>query len=300
MKSLVILAAGMWSRYGGLKQLDGFGPHGETILEYGIYDAIKAWFEKIIFVIRKDFAEQFEKQIMSPLQQANSTIVFVAVFQSMDALVPEGFDVSHREKPWGTTHAMLMAKDEIDGPFAVINADDWYGPGAYRHVMKYFDKGLWSKNLCLVGYILNNTLSPHGSVNRGVCKVEEATLMQVDERLNITATGDGTTARDEVGNVIALDSTVSMNFWGFDHSQLAVFVEQFGVFVDQHGTDPKKELPIPPVVEHMINNEGYTCDVLTTNDPWCGVSYQADKSFVQEVISGVVDKGVYPQEGLWK
>jgi hypothetical protein len=166
--------------------------------------------------------------------------------------------------------------------------------------MKYFDKEIWLKRFCLIGYILNNTLSPYGSVNRGVCEVRDARLMQVQERLNITATDDELTAQDEEWNVIALESLVSMNFRWFDVNQLDVFLEQFHVFLDTYWSDPKKELRIPPVVEYMINSQGYTCDVLTTNDSRCWVSYQEDKPFVQEVIRGVINKGVYPRRWLWQ
>lgn len=301
MKSLVIMAAGMWSRYGwgGLKQIDKFGPNGEKIMDYSIYDAINAWFEKIIFVIREEFSETFATQIIWPLQQKNPTITFVSVFQKMNSLVPQGFDISHREKPRGTAHAMLVAKSEIDGPFAVINADDRYGPGAFLKIVDYFDTKLSPNALCMVWYILENTLSPHGTVNRGVCEVKDGALAVVRERLKIAATGDDATATDQEWNKFPLDSVVSMNFWWFHVDHIEVMYDQFQEFIKEYGSLPKKEWFIAVVVEKMMKDKWLRCDVMTTTDPWCGVSYKEDKPFVQKMIQQAIDAGTYPKEWIW-
>lgn len=300
MKSLVILAAGMWSRYGwgGLKQIDQFWPNGEKIMDYSIYDAINAWFDKIIFVIREEFSDTFETQIIHPLRKSNPSTIFVTVFQKMESLIPAWFDVSHREKPRGTAHALLVAKNEIDGPFTVINADDRYGPNAFVKISNYFDTKLSSKGLCMVGYILENTISPHGTVNRWVCKVHNGRLHSIHERLKIAATWDDTTATDEEGNVFDLESIVSMNFRWFHKEHIEVIELQFQEFIKEYWMLSKKEFFIPVVVESLIES-GYYCDVITTTDPWCGVSYKEDKPFVQKTIQKAIDDGLYPKQWLW-
>lgn len=301
MKSLVILAAWMWSRYWWwwLKQIDVFWPHWEKIMDYSIYDAINAGFQKIIFVIREEFAEVFEKQIIEPLKQNNPTVSFVYVFQKKQSLLPEWFDVSHREKPWWTAHATLVAKEEIDGPFTVINADDWYWPWAFYAMSAYFDTHIWIDALCMVWYILENTLSPHGAVNRGVCEVSWWKLIAINERLKVTKVPNTTYAQDEDWNQFPLNSIVSMNFWWFDKKHLSIMESQWKSFVEQYSSDPKKEWFIPWVIAELIHTEWMVCDVLTSNDPWCWVSYQEDKPFVQQTIQQAIDQWVYPKEPLW-
>lgn len=299
MKSLVILAAGMWSRYGGLKQLDGFGPQWETILEYSMYDAIHAWFEKIIFVIREEFSEQFSKQIIEPLQESNPTVVFVSVYQWMDSYVPVGYDSSYRQKPWGTAHAVLVAKDEIDGPFCVINADDRYWPEAYSIIHSYFETHLSEKKLCMVWYILENTLSAHGAVNRGICEVVSDELKDVNEHLKLVRVDWTDTARDEAGRIVPITSIVSMNFRWFHKSHIDVFETLFSEFVIEYRMNPTIEFFIPKVVDYLVQELWYTCEVLPTNDPWCGVTYVDDKPFVEKTIQQAIDDGLYPIQWLW-
>lgn len=299
MKSLVILAAGMWSRYGWLKQLDWFGPQWETILEYSIYDAIRSWFEKIIFVIRKDFEKQFTEKLITSLQQKNPTIVFVTVFQWMESFTPEGYDVSHREKPRGTAHAVLVAKEEINGPFCVINADDRYGPGAYMKMNAYFDSQLSPERLCMVWYVLDNTLSPYGTVNRGVCEVVNWNLHDVNEHLKIKKDEWWIIAKDEKWNEISLNSIVSMNFWWFHQDHIVAYEKLFLQFIKDYPTEPKREFFIPTVVDYLVQEQWYVCEVIPTNDPWCGVTYQDDKPFVQQTIQDAIDNWMYPEQWIW-
>lgn len=292
--TLVVLAAGMGSRYGGLKQVDGFGPSQETILEYSVWDAIKAGFTHVVFVIREEFAERFQEHIWKKVQQ-HITVSYA--YQDLTSLVPPGFTVDHRLKPWGTAHAVLVAKDFISTPFGVINADDYYGVDGYHqlaHFLKHIDTPL---HMAMVGYVLKNTLSQYGAVNRWVCTVENNSLVSIEECLQIEREND-LYSRDATGRQISNESIVSMNFWWFHHDIISHFEQQFTQFLNSQGQDPKKEWYIPSVVDTLIHTQQATCTVLTSQDHRCGVTYPEDKPQVLTMLSELVQQWVYPTP-LW-
>lgn len=295
--ALVVLAAGMGSRYGGLKQIDPMGPHGEPVLDYSVFDAIRAGFSKVIFVIREDFAEEFEKNVGVKLR---SQIKVAYAFQKLDDL-PEGFTVPvGREKPWGTSHAIRAARHEIDRPFAVINADDFYGSDAYEQAAAFLTSPpVQSKKAqyALVGYHLARTLSDHGAVNRGICKTEKGLLRGVEEVVDISRKSeteiegrslDGSACRIEE------DVIVSMNLWAFPLSFLDELETHFTRFLENHGRQPTSECYIPTVVDRLIAEDKVDCHVLETNSSWFGVTYPDDKPHVVESIQALVNAGYYP------
>lgn len=296
--TLLLLAAGMGSRYGGLKQLDGLGPNGETIMDYSIYDAIKAGFGKIVFVIRKDFEQQFREQVLSKYE---GHIPAELVFQSLDAL-PEGFSVPEgREKPWGTNHAVLMAKDVIKEPFCVINCDDFYNRDCFKVVGKFLaDLPEGSKNrYAMVGFRVGNTLSENGTVARGICsKDSEGNLTTVVERTEIERHGEDIQYKDDNGAwvTVADNTPVSMNVWGFTPDYFDYSEDYFKSFLsDSKNLENKKaEFFIPLMVNKLINDNTATVKVLDTTSKWFGVTYAADRSGVVEKIQKLVDEGVYP------
>lgn len=297
--SLLVLAAGMGSRYGGLKQLDGFGPNGETIIDYSLYDAIEAGFKKVVFIIRESFREDFET-IFRPKLEGKIEVEFVA--QNLSDL-PKGYTLPEtREKPWGTAHAVLVAKDVIDGPFAVINADDYYGQNSYGTLMKFFSNEE-DPNYAIVGYKLKNTLSDHGDVNRGVCMQSgDDYLENIVETLKITKhdiQGRGV-FKNEQGSYTFLDpdTLVSMNMFGFKADFFDRTEEFFKEFLDKSIDIPKSEFFIPFVLDKMIKQGLKKVKVLTSEANWFGVTYQEDKPFVVKRINELVDKGVYPSP-LW-
>ena len=297
--TLLLLAAGMGSRYGGLKQLDGLGPNGETIMDYSIYDAIQAGFGKIVFVIRKDFEAEFRTKILSKYE---GHIPAELVFQGIDAL-PEGYNVPvGREKPWGTNHAVLMAKDVIKEPFCVINCDDFYNRDCFKVIGKFLsDLPEGSRNrYAMVGFRVGNTLSDNGTVARGICsKDAEGNLTDVVERTEIER-HDGTVQyKDEQGKWVSVaDSTpVSMNVWGFtpdyfDHSEA-----DFKAFLAdaKNMQNLKSEYFIPLMVNKLIVDGTATVKVLDTTSKWFGVTYAADRPGVVAKIVQLVQEGVYPQ-----
>ncbi|MGN0032328.1 MAG: nucleotidyltransferase [Candidatus Limimorpha sp.] len=296
--TLLVLAAGMGSRYGALKQMDGVGPNNEAILDYSIYDAKRAGFGKIVFVIRKDFAEAFEK--INNSERFGLPVEYV--YQGLECL-PEGYSVPEgRQKPWGTGHAVLMAANVISEPFAVINADDFYGKEAYEVMAKHLiecegKKGSYS----MVAYKLKNTLSDFGTVSRGVCTQNRCHFLQtIVERTSIAKTADGAAYTDEEGShPLDLDTLVSMNFFGFTPDFLEHLQDGFKNFLDGDAkTNIKAEFYIPLMVNILINNKQAKLKVLSSDAVWFGVTYKEDKPDVVRKIQGLIDKGVYPQK-LW-
>ena len=298
--TLLLLAAGMGSRYGGLKQLDGLGPNGETIMDYSIYDAVKAGFGKIVFVIRKDFEQDFRDKILSKYE---GHVPAELVFQSLDSL-PEGFSVPEgREKPWGTNHAVLMAKDVINEPFLVINCDDFYNRDAFMVIGKFLSNlPEGSKNkYAMVGFRVGNTLSENGTVARGICsKDADGNLTTVVERTEIKRVDGPVCYKDEEGNWIAVEDNtpVSMNMWGFTPDYFDYSEAYFKEFL----SDPKNmenlkaEFFIPLMVNKLINEKTATVEVLDTTSKWFGVTYAADRDDVVARIQKLIDEGVYPNK----
>ena len=294
--TLFVLAAGMGSRYGGLKQIDGLGPSGETIMDYSVYDALRAGFGKVVFVIRKDFEEMFREVVISKYADK---VPCEVCFQSVDS-VPEGCTYNpERTKPWGTNHAVLMAKDLIKEPFAVINADDFYGRDSFQVLADYLKsvEGTTGK-YCMVGYRVANTLSENGSVSRGVCTTDEnGYLTDVVERTKIEKVGDKIIyTEDGVDTEIAPNSPVSMNMWGFTPEYFSYVEKAFVAFLKTRGQELKSEFYIPTLVNDMIRNGEATCKVLDTTSKWFGVTYAEDRPQVVMKINNLVKEGVYPEK----
>lgn len=296
--TLLILAAGMGSRYGGLKQIEPVGPSGETILEYSIYDAIRAGFGKVVFVIRKSFADEFKSRFESKL---TGKIEIEYVYQEIDKL-PEGYSLPEdREKPWGTGHAVLVAKDIINEPFAVINADDFYGAEAYLVISKYLKESITDQRYAMVGYNLNRTLSDFGTVSRGICITDNNNLLtKITETHKIKQEDQHISCESEDNLPTKLNGseTVSMNFWGFHPSIFKNIENQFINFLKTNINQPKSEFYIPFVVFEMIKNAQISVKVLSANSPWFGVTYKEDKPYVVQQIQDLTNKGVYPNQ-LW-
>lgn len=298
--TLVLLAAGMGSRYGGLKQLDGLGPNGETIMDYSIYDAIKAGFGKIVFVIRKDFEQEFREKVLSKYEGHIPTEV---CYQSLDAL-PEGFTVPEgREKPWGTNHAVMMAKDLIHEPFCVINCDDFYNRDSFMVIGKFLaDLPDNSTNTyAMVGFRVGNTLSENGTVARGVCSKDENDLLTtVVERTEIMRVNGKVSYKDENGEWVAIEDNtpVSMNMWGFTPDYFAHSDAYFKQFLSdpKNQANPKAEFFIPLMVNELVNNGTSTVKVLDTTSKWFGVTYSADRQATVDRIQALVNEGVYPNK----
>lgn len=294
--TLFVLAAGMGSRYGGLKQIDGLGPNGETIMDYSVYDALRAGFGKVVFVIRKDFEEAFREVVISKYADK---VPCEVCFQSVDK-VPEGCTYNlERTKPWGTNHAVLMAKGLINEPFAVINADDFYGRESFQVLADYLKsvEGTTGK-YCMVGYRVANTLSENGSVSRGVCATDEnGYLTDVVERTKIEKVGDKIIyTEDGVDTEIAPNSPVSMNMWGFTPEYFEYVEKAFVEFLQARGQELKSEFYIPTLVNDMIRSGKATCKVLDTTSKWFGVTYAEDRPQVVMKINNLVREGVYPEK----
>ncbi|QBG46141.1 nucleotidyltransferase [Verrucomicrobia bacterium S94] len=294
--TLLIMAAGMGSRYGGLKQLDPVGPNGETLLEYSIFDAIQAGFGRVVFVIRRDFENAFKEQVGSKFTEK---IDVQYAFQSLSDL-PAGFSIPEgRTKPWGTGQAVLCAKDLISEPFCVQNADDFYGAEAYRTITEAFP-ALKENESCMVGYRLKNTLSPNGSVSRGVCKTDNGYLSEITERTEIITNKAGTvqyiengTAFDMTGNEI-----VSMNFWGFAPQFFQSLEEKFIEFLQNRGCEQKSEWYIPDIVTRMMHNGETRIKILSSDARWFGVTYPEDRPAVVQALKSMHESGIYPGK-LW-
>ena len=297
--TLLVLAAGMGSRYGGLKQIDPMGPSGETILDYSVFDAIRAGFGKVVFIIRPDFEKDFRDRIAAKFA---GRIDVGFAFQTIDQL-PSGFTVpAGREKPWGTTHAILCARDEVTTPFAVINADDFYGRDSYATLGRFLSAvANESTGYAMVGFTLKNTLSEHGTVARGVCKTDASgKLTDIQELTKITKLANGAEHRGEDGQVVPLtgDEPVSMNMWGFTPAIFPQLDADFRAFLAAKGTEMKSEAYIPMSVGNLIASGRATCQVLRSDSTWFGVTYREDKPIVQASISQQVAGGAYPSS-LW-
>lgn len=294
--TLFVLAAGMGSRYGGLKQLDGLGPNGETIMDHSIYDAIQSGFGKVVFVIRKDFEKDFREKILSKYE---NHIPVEVVFQSLDAL-PEGFTCpAERVKPWGTNHAVLMGKDVIKEPFAIINADDFYGRDSFAVIAKELMAMEGKKNqYCMVGFRVGNTMSESGTVARGVCVTKDGLLTDVVERTAIGYKEDGRIAfTDENGveQILAPETPVSMNLWGFTPDYFDYSEEYFKKFLKENSENLKAEFFIPLLVNELVTTGKATVKVLDTTSKWFGVTYAADRPAVVEKFAELHANGEYPQ-----
>ena len=292
--TLLILAAGMGSRYGGLKQIDPVGPNGETIIDYSIYDALRTGFGKLVFVIRHDFEKAFKETVGVRFEKR---VPVEYVYQELDKL-PPGFSVpAGRTKPWGTTHAILQAENAIHEPFAAINADDFYGREAYQVLARHLTSG--TPDYAMVGFILRNTLSEHGTVARGVSRVDGNNyLTSIVEMLKIEADGGGAKNTGPDGTITRLtgDEAVSMNFWGFTPAVFGQLRAQFTAFLKKSGQEEKSECYIPATVGELVTGGEAKVKVLRTNDSWFGVTYREDRPRVVESVSKLISGGVYPQK----
>ncbi|MFD2289010.1 NDP-sugar synthase [Pedobacter petrophilus] len=295
--TLLILAAGMASRYGSMKQIDGFGPNGETIIDYSIYDAINAGFGKVVFIIKEEFVDNF-KSIFEP--KLNGRIETEYVFQNFD-LKQFGIDEEiYREKPWGTAHAILSGRNVIKEPFCVINADDYYGFDAFKKMADFLNTEATDSNYSIIGYEIGKTLSEFGSVSRGVCKVDESgNLSEIIERTKVYPK-DGKIFYEEDGEEFPLDfsTPVSMNFWGFTPAVFEITEGLFKEFAMANKDKPKAEFFIPLIGENLVKNNTATFKVVPTSNKWFGVTYKEDKPYVQDSIDQLVKNGTYPEK-LW-
>ncbi len=295
--SLLVLAAGMGSRYGGLKQLDELGPGGETILEYSIYDAIQAGFGKVVFVVRDFFQEEFADKITSKFENA---IDVHFVCQEVNPAIPGFTDLPEREKPWGTSHAVLVAKDVIHEPFAVINADDYYGKDSFAIIARFLREEAAPDRFGMVGYILENTLSSQGHVNRGVCSANaEGDLTEIEEILKIRKDAQGHIVYGEAGEgTLSSEVPVSMNFWGFHQDLFPRLQAGFHRFVRSNQTNPKAEYFIPLIIDELIKAGDVKVKLLTSKDQWYGVTYKEDADRVKAAFQRFANQGIYPSP-LW-
>ncbi|MES2458382.1 MAG: sugar phosphate nucleotidyltransferase [Bacteroidota bacterium] len=296
--TLLILAAGMASRYGSMKQIDGFGPNGETIIDYSIYDAIKAGFGKVVFIIKEEFVENF-RSIFEP--KLKGRIETDYVFQNFD-LKQFGIEEEiYREKPWGTAHAILSGRNVINEPFCVINADDYYGYDAFKKMVDFLSTEASDSNFSIVGYQIGKTLSDFGSVSRGVCKTNAAGyLEEITERTQVYKKGEAI-VYEEGGIEYPLDfeTPVSMNFWGFTPSVFKLTEDLFKIFALENKDKPKAEFFIPLIGENLVRTGTASFKVVPTSNQWFGVTYKEDKPFVQDSINQLIQDGTYPTS-LWQ
>ncbi|MEC9209284.1 MAG: sugar phosphate nucleotidyltransferase [Bacteroidota bacterium] len=295
--TLLILAAGMGSRYGGLKQIDGIGPNEEPIIEYSIYDAISSGFGKIVFVIRREF----DKAFRSRFDKFSDKIQIEYVYQEVNVKV-KGITTIERTKPWGTSHAVLVAKDVINEPFAVINADDYYGSGSFKLIADFLIQDCSPSLMAMVGYTLHNTLSEHGTVNRGVCEVDATNnLVEVIERTKIAAQNgvvNYNIGTDELLGTVDKNASVSMNYWGFHPSIFYEIEKGLHNFMRENTDNPTAEYYIPNIVTDMIVSGQIAVRVIPTDDNWFGVTYKEDKPMAVARINQCIARGVYPKN-LW-
>ena len=294
--TLLVLAAGMGSRYGGIKQIDGFGPNGETIMDYSLFDAVRSGFTKIVFIVREEILETV-KEMFLPKLKGKVEVDFVV--QSLDKFVPEGFKDSPRTKPWGTSHAMLCAKDVINEPFVVINADDFYGQEAFASIASFFKNDSHGDH-CMVGYTLKNVLSDYGTVSRGCGSTDDkGYLTSVIERTSIEMK-DGKILSTDKDSTIELspDTPTSMNFWGFHPNIMPMTAKMFTEFVKANHDNVKAEFFIPLIVNDMIKQGQGKVKVIGGGITWFGVTYKEDKEFVSGKIKAFVNEGKYPAK-LW-
>jgi hypothetical protein len=295
--TLLILAAGMASRYGSMKQIESFGPSGETIMDYSIYDAIEAGFGKVVFIIRKEFAENF-KAIFEPRLKGKIEIDYV--FQDLNSYIGSHSVPAERSKPWGTAHAVLCSKEVVKEPFAVINADDFYGRDAFDKAYTFLTGECNDKVWSIIGYELLRTLSDHGTVNRGVCQVDnQGNLASIVERLNISKKGEAIVCEDgQEPHEISMDSKVSMNFWCFNPAVFEYSQQLFIDFLNKHVETPKSEFFIPIVADEFIQSGTGVIKVIPTSADWFGVTYKEDAPAVKASIDELISSGKYPS-GLW-
>jgi len=285
----------MGSRYGGIKQIDGFGPNGETIMDYSLYDAIHSGFEKIVFIVREEIKDAV-KEIFSPKLQGKAEVHYVV--QSLDKFVPAKFQPVDRKKPWGTTHAMLCGKEVIDGPFAVINADDFYGREAFQSLAKFFAEASPNHH-AMVGYTLRNVLSEYGSVSRGVAQQDaDGFLKDMKEHTVIVREGDKIISKNEGNMVLDGDVQVSMNCWGFQADAFDLSEKMFIEFVEKNHQNSSAEFYIALMVTELVNRGLGKVHVLPGGKTWFGVTYKEDKEEVSQKIKDLVQRGVYPSK-LW-
>lgn len=297
--TLLILAAGMASRYGSLKQIQQFGPSGETIVDYSIYDAISAGFGKIVFIIRENFAAEF-KEIFEPKLKGRAAVDFV--YQEMGAFLGDHAVPADRTKPWGTAHAVLCAKNAINEPFAVINADDFYGTDAFVKMAAFLNNDCKPDVYSVVGYELGKTISEHGSVSRGVCEVSaDGNLAAINERTKIYAENDQIVYEEADGSKHPLpaNTPVSMNFWGFHPSVFELSQGLFSEFLEKNSSNPKSEFFITIVADEFTRRGIGQVKVIPTSAKWFGVTYKEDAPGVQASLSALVKNGEYP-DNLWK
>lgn len=296
--TLVVLAAGMASRYGSMKQIQSFGPSGETIMDYSIYDAIRAGFGKVVFIIREEFSENF-KAIFEP--KLKGRVATDYVYQSLESFMNGKTVPAERTKPWGTAHAVLCCKGKVNEPFAVINADDYYGRDAFVKAYDFLTTKCNDTTYCIIGYELKNTLSDNGSVSRGVCEVNaDYNLTDINERTSIFRDANGKiTYEDATGkHEVSEDSVVSMNYFCFAPSFIDVCEEQFTEFVDKHVNEPKAEFFIPTATKYFVQSGKGVIKVIPTSAKWFGVTYKEDAPGVQESVNKLVQAGEYPVS-LW-
>ena len=294
--TLLVLAAGMGSRYGGLKQLDEVGPNGETIMDYTIYDAIQAGFDHAVFVIRKEFEEAFEEKIVAKYKDEIQVDI---VFQELQDFVPQHLNISEREKPWGTGHAVLVAKNKIHKPFAVFNADDFYGRDAIERIAAFLKEEVRPDLCALVGYPLKKTLSENGTVNRGLCEIDsEGYLKNIEEKERIERQ-DGKIVYGPNGDTLDEDDKVSMNLWGLHPSFFTVLEHRFKQFIIQKYNKDRSEFFLPFVIDERLKEGNIRVQVLETESDWFGVTYREDLEEVKEGIQELVEAEEYPSP-LWK
>ena len=295
--TLVILAAGMASRYGSMKQIESFGPAGETIMDYSIFDAIRAGFGKIIFIIREEFAEDFKKNFDSKLKGKIETDY---VFQELNKFVGDKPIAKDRVKPWGTAHALLCCKGKINEPFAIINADDFYGADAFDMAYQFLTQNCNYTTYGILGYTLSNTLSENGSVSRGVCEIDEnENLIEINERTKIFLENEHVVHEDESGtHQIAANSKVSMNYMCFAPNVIEICEREFQHFLDRAGNELKSEFFLPSITNQFLNQKMGIVKIIPTNAKWFGVTYKEDAPSVKENITEMVNVGNYPNN-LW-
>lgn len=292
--TLLILAAGMGSRYGGIKQMDSFGPNGETIIDYSIYDAIRCGFGKVVFIIRESFAEEF-KNLFEP--KLKGKIQTEYVMQEMNSYIEDFQFITERAKPWGTAHAVLCAKEVIHEPFAVINADDFYGRNAFEKVVAFLNTEVSPKKYCIIGYQLSKTISENGTVSRGVCEVDNSgNLKSIIERTKIfPEEGKIYYTEDALKVPLPPDTPVSMNFWGFDADVFGFIQKLFLDFLRKNAENPKAEFFIPIIGDAFIHDGKGDIKVIPTSSQWFGVTYKEDAPGVKESIHNLIAAGEYPE-----
>ena len=287
--TLLVMAAGMGSRYGGLKQLDKIGPNGETIIDYSVFDAIKAGFSKVVFIIRKEFEDEFKKNISDKF---SNDIQVELVYQNIHHLPTGFFAPDDRIKPWGTGHAILCASESIDGPFNVINADDYYGRDSFKTIADYYNDG--NNSFSMVAFQLEKTLSEFGSVTRGLCSVNDDRLVNIVETENLVKSESGITSNSDLD--LIGDEPVSMNMWGFTPEIFDYLNIMFEKFLSNNINDNKSEFLIPSVINDLINSSEQQVQVLYSKSSWFGVTYKEDKPYVVQQIQNLVNSGFYPHK----